>query len=362
MKHSPLRNQHESLSAKMADFGGWLMPIDYPATGTIVEHTSVRERVGIFDVSHLGKASVRGKGALELLNRAFTNDLTKVGSGQAQYTMMCNEAGGVIDDLIVYRHSDEDFFLVPNAANTSDVVAALKALAGPEIEIVNLHEAYGVIALQGPRSADVLASIGVNQSLEYMSFEEISVAGCDVILCRTGYTGELGFELLPKWGETEEVWNAIAEAMKTFDGVICGLGARDTLRTEMGYPLHGHELSLEITPVQASANWAVGWAKNEFVGDEVLRQERTSGPTRRSVGLKVLGRGIPRAHMQVHSSTGEIIGEVTSGTFSPTLKYGIALALVSPAFKIGEKVAIDIRGNMVEVEIVKVPFVPSHVK
>jgi aminomethyltransferase len=362
MKHSPLRKQHESLSAKMADFGGWLMPIDYPATGTIVEHTAVRERVGIFDVSHLGKASVRGPGALDLLNRAFTNDLTKVGSGQAQYTMMCNSSGGVIDDLIVYRHSDEDFFLVPNASNTSDVVAELVALAGAGIEIENLHDAYGVIAVQGPQSAAVLTSLGVNQNLEYMSFEEVVVAGCEVILCRTGYTGELGFELLPKWDETEKVWDAVVAAMKNFDGVICGLGARDTLRTEMGYPLHGHELSLEITPVQASASWAVGWSKPDFVGADVLRKEREDGPSRRSVGLKTVGRGIPRAHMNVHSVDGEIIGEVTSGTFSPTLKYGIALAQVSPMFKIGQKVSIDIRGNMCEVEIVKVPFVPSHVK
>ena len=362
MKHSPLRKQHESLSAKMADFGGWLMPIDYPATGTIAEHTSVRERVGIFDVSHLGKASVRGNGALELLNLAFTNDLTKIGDGQAQYTMMCNSSGGVIDDLIVYRHSDEDFFLVPNASNTSDVVAGLAALAGADIEVVNLHEAFGVIAVQGPKSVEVLKAIGVEQALEYMSFAQVIIAGCEVILCRTGYTGELGFELLPTWEDAEKIWLAITDKMKAFDGVICGLGARDTLRTEMGYPLHGHELSLEITPVQASANWAVGWTKSDFVGAEILRGERADGPARRSVGLKTIGRGIPRAHMQVHSLEGEVIGEVTSGTFSPTLKYGIALALVSPAFKIGQKVSIDIRGNMCEVEIVKVPFVQSHVK
>lgn len=362
MKHSPLRQDHEVLSAKMADFGGWLMPIDYPATGTIVEHTAVRERVGIFDVSHLGKASVKGPGALDLLNRAFTNDLTKIGDGQAQYTMMCNAAGGVIDDLIVYRNSAADFLLVPNAANTTAVVAGLLEMAPTSIEVINLHGKYGVIAIQGPKSPEVLRALGINQNLEYMSFEKVLVADCEVILCRTGYTGELGFELLPLWEDAQKVWSAISTAVAPFDGVVCGLGARDTLRTEMGYPLHGHELSLDITPVQASANWAVGWSKDEFVGDEVLRRERATGPSRRLVGLKTIGRGIPRSHMQVHSPEGEIIGEVTSGTFSPTLKIGIALALVSPTFKVGEHVQIDIRGNFCEVEIVKVPFLPSHVK
>lgn len=346
----------------MADFGGWLMPIDYPATGTVMEHASVRDRVGIFDVSHLGKASVRGPGALDLLNRAFTNDLTKIGDGQAQYTMMCNEAGGVIDDLIVYRINAEDFLLVPNAANTSDVVAALVALAPPSIEIINLHEAYGVIAVQGPKSPEVLLALGVKQDLAYMSFEKVVVAGCEVVLCRTGYTGELGFELLPKWDEAEKVWNAIIGASALFEGVICGLGARDTLRTEMGYPLHGHELSLAITPVQASASWAVGWSKAEFVGHEILRQEKSGGPKRKLVGLKAIGRGIPRPHMRVFSQDGQDIGEVTSGTFSPTLKIGIALALISPIFKIGQTVRVDIRGNLCDVEIVKVPFVESHVK
>lgn len=346
----------------MADFGGWLMPIDYPATGTIEEHRAVREAVGIFDVSHLGKASVRGPGSLDLLNRAFTNDLTRIGDGQAQYTLMCNLDGGVIDDLIVYRNNSEDFLLVPNAANTPDVVAALQALAAPSIEIIDLHEAFGVIAVQGPKSGEVLLALGIDANLDYMSFTKVIVSGCEVVLCRTGYTGELGYELLPKWSDAEKVWNAIIDASQPFGGVVCGLGARDTLRTEMGYPLHGHELSLDITPVQASANWAVGWNKEYFVGSEVLRAEKSDGPTRRLVGLKAIGRGIPRAHMRVLSIDGEEIGEVTSGTFSPTLKIGIALALVSPAYKIGQKVGIDIRGNVCEVEIVKVPFVESHVK
>jgi aminomethyltransferase len=362
MKHSPLHAQHLSLGAKMADFGGWLMPIDYPATGTIVEHTAVRERVGIFDVSHLGKASVKGVGALDFLNRALTNDLNRIEDGQAQYTMLCNQDGGVIDDLIVYRNDSDDFLLVPNASNTADVVKALQSLASEEIEIVNLHEKYGVIAVQGPDSGGVLAALGVEQNLEYMSFDAVNIAGCEVILCRTGYTGEKGFELLPLWNEAEKIWRAITQAMSAFNGVICGLGARDTLRTEMGYPLHGHELSLEISPVQASANWAVGWNKEEFVGHDALRKERSEGPKRKLQGLKSVGRGIPRAHMEVRDMDGGRIGEVTSGTFSPTLKNGIALALIKPKFVVGDRLTIDIRGTSSEVEVIKLPFVPSHVR
>lgn len=362
MKHSPLYQQHVDRSAKMADFGGWLMPIDYPATGTLVEHAAVRERVGIFDVSHLGKASVKGPGALDFLNSALTNDLNRIGDGQAQYTMICNSLGGVIDDLIVYRNNPQDFFLVPNAANTSEVVAALRSLADSTIEIVNLHEDFGVIAIQGPKSGEVLRSLGVATEMGYMSFSRVTIAEVSVILCRTGYTGEYGFEILPSWRGSLPVWNALVNAIGPFDGVVCGLGARDTLRTEMGYPLHGHELSLDITPVQASANWAVGWNKTHFTGSDVLRIERSEGAARKLQGLKCVGRGIPRSHMAVKSSNGDLVGEVSSGTFSPTLKEGIALAFISPSIGVGDHLLIDVRGKDCEVEVVKLPFVPSHVR
>ena len=346
----------------MADFGGWLMPIDYPDTGVLIEHTAVREKVGIFDVSHLGKASVRGPGALEFLNSALTNDLNRIVDGQAQYTMICNEAGGVIDDLIVYRNSAEDLFLVPNASNTADVVAALQKLAPAGIEIKNLHESFGVIAIQGPKSAAVLETLGVDTGLDYMSFAHVTIAGSTVILCRTGYTGEFGFEILPSWSQAEHVWDTLVTVMREFDGVVCGLGARDTLRTEMGYPLHGHELSLDITPVQANASWAVGWKKSDFTGADVLRKERTDGAGRILRGLKCIGKGIPRGGMSVKSASGVHVGEVTSGTFSPTLKNGIALALVATNLEIGDQLVVDIRGRDCEVEIVKLPFVPSHVR
>jgi aminomethyltransferase len=323
-----LHQKHIDLNAKMADFGGWLMPIEYPGAGVLAEHTAVRERVGLFDVSHLGKASVIGASALEFLNTQVTNDLNRIADGQAQYTMLCNPDGGVVDDLIVYRNSATDLFLIPNASNTTDVVAIISAAAPSGIEVVNLHEKHAVLALQGPKAAAVIESLGVVPTMDYMAFSHVAIAGCDVILCRTGYTGEHGYELVPTWGDASQVWDALVAAMAQFDGLICGLGARDTLRTEMGYPLHGHELSLEITPVQAGSTWAVGWKKETFRGSDALRSEKESGPHRILRGLQSTDRGIPRAGMDVKNSSGEVIGIVTSGTFSPSLKTGIALALV----------------------------------
>ena len=346
----------------MADFGGWLMPIEYPGAGVLAEHAAVRERVGLFDVSHLGKASVRGSEALEFLNSQFTNDLNRIADSQAQYTMCCDESGGVIDDLIVYRNSAEDFFLIPNASNTAEVVSVLKANAPEGIVIENLHEEYGVIALQGPRASNVLASLGVDTDIEYMSFKEILIDGEKALLCRTGYTGEYGFEIVPTSQSTPRIWRALANAIAPFEGAICGLGARDTLRTEMGYPLHGHELTLTITPVQANAQWAVGWKKERFTGSSVLHNERENGATRILRGLAAMDRGIPRAGMVVKSADGKVIGEITSGTFSPTLKHGIALALLAPELTVGDSVLIDIRGRECQAKVVALPMVESHVR
>jgi aminomethyltransferase len=361
MKQSPLHERHLARNAKMADFGGWLMPIEYPGAGVLAEHAAVRERVGLFDVSHLGKASVIGEGALDFLNSMLTNDLTKIADGAAQYSMLCNSDGGVIDDLIVYRNSEADFFIVPNASNTSAVVLDLQSKAPAGITVTNLHNEYGVIALQGPLAAKVLAHFGLQIEIDYMAFTYVSIAGCDVIVCRTGYTGEYGFEVLPKWSQALTVWDALVEQVEANDGLVCGLGARDTLRTEMGYPLHGHELSLEISPVMASASWAVGWNKAQFQGSEVLQDQKVKGVTRRLVALKSLDRGIPRPDMQVLSD-GVEVGIVTSGTFSPSLKVGIALALVNSEFKVGQQLTLDVRGRTSAVEIVKLPFMTSHVR
>ena len=362
MKISPLNQKHLELNAKMADFGGWMMPIEYPGAGVLAEHAAVRERVGIFDVSHLGKASVSGVGALTFLNQCLTNDLTKISDGSAQYTLLCTPQGGVVDDLIAYRNSETDFFLVPNASNTTDVVSVLQGQAPASITVTNLHSDYAVLAVQGPLAPKVLEALGINTNIDYMAFAHVNIADADVILCRTGYTGELGYELLPKAKDAVAVWDALVAAIAPLDGLICGLGARDTLRTEMGYPLHGHELSLDISPVEASASWAVGWKKESFLGSDVLLSQKNGSAKRKSVAIKSLDRGIPRAGMSIKNSKGEVIGEVTSGTFSPTLKHGIALALVSKDVAVGDQLIVDVRGRESQSEVVKLPFVTSHVR
>jgi aminomethyltransferase len=362
MKNSPLHSRHLALEAKMADFGGWLMPIEYPATGVLSEHSAVRERVGLFDVSHLGKASVRGDGALEFLNSMFTNDLNRITDGQGQYTLLCNAAGGVIDDLIVYRNGADDFFLVPNASNTGEVVKDLQSKAPAGVHIENLHEEFGVIALQGPLSSSILKNFDVECEMDYMSFSQITIGDFPALLCRTGYTGEQGFEIIPLRVHVESVWDLLAEQVLRAGGAICGLGARDTLRTEMGYPLHGHELSLTISPVQASATWAIGWKKGEFQGSQALIEEKSAGVARRMRGLRSNDRGIPRAEMKITDASGAPIGIVTSGTFSPTLRVGIALALVDSSYSTGDQVSIDIRGRTCEATIVELPFVPARVR
>jgi aminomethyltransferase len=216
--------------------------------------------------------------------------------------------------------------------------------------------------VQGPLAPKVLDALGISTDIDYMAFAHVNIAGADVILCRTGYTGELGYELLPKAKDAVAVWDALTAAIAPLDGLICGLGARDTLRTEMGYPLHGHELSLGISPVEASASWAVGWKKEPFIGSDVLLSQKNGSVERKSVAIKSIDRGIPRAGMSVKNSQGEVIGEVTSGTFSPTLKHGIALALVSKEVTVGDQLTVDVRGRESQAEVVKLPFVTSHVR
>jgi glycine cleavage system T protein (aminomethyltransferase) len=359
---SPLHDRHVALGAKMADFGGWSMPIEYPGGGVVAEHTAVRERVGVFDVSHLGKARVSGPGAADFVNACLTNDLRRIGPGQAQYTMCCTESGGVVDDLIQYLRSDEDVFLIPNAANTATVVEMLAAAAPDGITVENLHHDYGVIAVQGPRSDEVVRSLGLPADHDYMSFVETEWEGLPVIVCRTGYTGERGYEVVPAWDATASLWDALVEAVTREGGLPAGLGARDTLRTEMGYPLHGNDLSPDITPVMAGAAWAVGWDKEAFWGKEALTAERAakSGPLTR--GLVVTGRGIPRPHCEVRDAAGTVVGEVTSGTFSPTRKQGIALALLDRSVTLGDDVVVDVRGRELPATVTKPPFVEAGVR
>ncbi len=358
---SPLDARHRALGAKMADFGGWQMPIEYAGGGVLREHTAVRDRVGVFDVSHLGKALVRGPGAADFVNRCFTNDLRKIAPPKAQYTMCCDEqTGGVVDDLIQYVTSEDEVLLVPNAANTAEVVRRLQAAAPDGIEVTDEHEDYGVIAVQGPRSADVLQALGLPTDLGYMSFTTAAWEGTDVIVLRSGYTGEKGFELLPHWADTPALWDALLEATSPLGGLPCGLGARDTLRTEMGYPLHGNDLSMDITPNMARAGWAVGWGKDEFWGKDVLTAQRAEKSCRLTWGLLANGRGIPRAHCPVTTDDGTVVGEVTSGTMSPLLKQGIALALLDRGYAEGDELVVDVRGRPLPVTVVKPPFVEVH--
>lgn len=362
MKNSPIAAKHLELNAKMADFGGWLMPIEYPKTGVIQEYNSVRTQVGVFDVSHLGKISVVGEGSLEFLNTALTNDLNRIIPGQAQYTLICNDNGGVIDDLIVYQNSASNFFLVPNASNNAAVFEVLKLTAPSQVTVSNLHEDFAVFAVQGPKSVSMLDSLGIDTDIDYMQFLNAKIGDSELIVCRTGYTGELGFEIIPSWQNAEKVWSQLMQAAEKFNGTACGLGARDILRTEMGYPLHGHEISLSISPIEASASWAVAFDKADFTGKEVLKNQKQNGTNLKLKAILATDRAIPRKDMQVKNVSGEIVGLVTSGTFSPALKKGIGLALINSDISKGDKVLIDVRGKDSVFEIVSLPFVPSKVR
>ena len=360
---SPLHDRHITLGAKLAEFGGWEMPLEYADGGVLAEHKAVRESVGIFDVSHLGKATVRGPGAFAYLNSCLTADLNKIGPGQAQYTLCCDDDGGVVDDLIAYVHSDDHVFLIPNAANTTELVRRLVERAPASIEIANLHEDFVVLAVQGPSSDEVLSAMGLPVAHDYMSFDDVEFDGHPITVCRTGYTGERGYELVAPAGAGEALWDAVIEAGQGYGIRACGLGARDTLRTEMGYPLHGQDLSLVISPVMARAGWAVGWAKPAFWGKAALAAQKTElaagGATslRASRGIIAEGRGIPRPAMVVRSGDGTEIGSVTSGTFSPTLRKGIALALLDPTVAIGDEVTVDVRNRSEAFTVAKPPFV-----
>jgi aminomethyltransferase len=318
----------------------------------------------VFDVSHLGKATVRGPGARDFVNSCLTNDLGRIAPGQAQYTLCCDESGGVVDDLIAYLVSDDEVFLVPNAANTAEVVRRLAAAAPDGIEVLGQHTDFGVLAVQGPRAAEVLDGLGLPAGQDYMAYADAVWNDAPVRICRTGYTGERGYELIPAWSATPALWDALTEQIRDLGGMPAGLGARDTLRTEMGYPLHGQDLSLDITPVQARSGWAVGWKKGAFWGRDALLAEKADGPQRTLRGLLALDRGIPRAHMPVLTASGDTIGEVTSGTFSPSRRVGIGLALISTdaAVEDGDEVEIDVRGRRSRVQVVRPPFVESHVR
>lgn len=368
--HSPLHERHEAAGAKFAEFGGWLMPLEYAGGGVLAEHHAVRDAVGLFDVSHLGKALVTGPGAMDFLNRCLTNDLHRVGPGRAQYTMLCNDRGGVVDDLIAYVKAEDEVFLIPNAANTATVVQLLADRAraeGGEVEVANQHREFAVLAVQGPAAEQVMTGLALPTGMDYMGFEVVrrgqGTGAWTMTVCRTGYTGEKGWELVVPAEHAVEVFDEVVAAGQSHGLRLCGLGARDTLRTEMGYSLHGNDITPDINPVEAGLGWAVGWKKVEpFCGSEVLRQVKAEGPGRRMRGLLALGRGIPRHGMTVVDDAGEVVGEVTSGTFSPTLKQGIALALVDSRFELGDEVGVLVRNRTERFQLVKPPFVTPEVR
>jgi aminomethyltransferase len=359
---SPLHERHAALGAKFAPFGGWEMPLEYAGGGVLKEHSAVREAVGVFDVSHLGKARVTGAGAAAFINACLTNDLDRIKPGKAQYTLCCDEAtGGVVDDIIAYLHGDDHVFLIPNAANTTEVVRRLTDAKPDGIAVVNEHRDYAVLAVQGPRSAELLAALGLPIDHEYMSFETATFDGVELTVCRTGYTGEHGYELVVPSADAVKIWDALFGT--DIPARACGLAARDTLRTEMGYALHGQDLSPEITPVQARVGWAVGWKKPRFWGRAVLLTEKENGPRRQSWGLVATDRGIPRPHMTVYVGE-KPVGEITSGTFSPTRKVGVALALLDTAAGLseGDTVEVDVRGRRSIMTVTKPPFVTPSVR
>jgi len=359
---SPLHERHVALGAKFAEFGGWTMPLEYP-TGVVKEHTAVREAVGIFDVSHLGKATVAGPGAAAYVDATLSNSLAKIRPGKAQYTLCCDEeSGGIVDDLIVYWHDDERVLLVPNAANTAEVVRRLADAAPEGVSVTDEHRDHVVLAVQGRFSDEVLAAVGMPVGHEYMSFAEAPFEGATVVVCRTGYTGERGYELVAPVAVAEPLWDALTAAGEAHGIAACGLGARDTLRTEMGYPLHGQDISLDVSPNEARLGWAVGWKKDAFWGRDVLLAERAEGPKRILRGLIATGRGIPRPHMSVSLTPDVLLGEITSGTFSPTLRKGVGLALL-PAFVAEDaEVGVDIRGRREIFRLTKPPFVDPSVR
>ncbi|MCI0635923.1 MAG: glycine cleavage system aminomethyltransferase GcvT [Actinobacteria bacterium] len=354
LRHGPLEALHGELGAKLGGFGGWLMPIEY--AGTLSEHRSVRERVGLFDLSHLGKVDVVGAAAFDALQGLLTNDLRRIGVGRAQYHHLLNERGGVEEDLFVYRLGEQRWFVVPNASNKDAVVSAIRAAGA---EVVD-HDDWTFLGVQGPRSHAVIGALWPEAvELAFRGCRTVERHGTEIVLARTGYTGERGYELFAPGEVAEEVWTALSDAGRPFHIEPCGLGARDVLRLEMGYPLYGQDLMPDRTSLEAGMAWAVAMDKGGFVGREALMRQAEQGPPSLLRGLLTSDRRhIPRAHQRVRAGDSEA-GEVTSGTFSPLLGRGIALAYLSPpdAFEEGREVEIDIRGRAAPATVVRTPFV-----
>jgi len=358
LRHTPLESEHRRLGAKLGPFAGWNMPIEYE--GALAEHKAVRERVGLFDLTHLGKVDVTGPGALGMLQHVVTNDLSKAAVGEALYNLVLNDGGGVIEDLIVYRLEDERYFVVPNASNAPRVLRMLEEEKAEGRLHLMYHQDWCFLAVQGPESVHVTAKLFPEATdLAFMQCVETEYHRRPVILTRSGYTGEVGFELFTYQDIAVQLWRELMEAAEPFGGMPCGLAARDVLRLEMGYPLYGQDLFESVTALEAGLSWAVSFDKGDFRGRDALLRQREQGLPSRLRGLLMEERRhIPRAHYPVMLGD-DIVGEVTSGTFSPLLQKGIALAYLWPheEIELGTKVEVDVRGRRGRAAVARPPFV-----
>lgn len=365
LKRTALFEEHQRLGGRLIDFGGWELPVQY--TGVMDEHLACRTAAGLFDVSHMGEVHVEGADAEDYLNYLVSNNVAKLAEGQAQYTVMCNENGGIVDDLVIYRRSRDRFLVVVNASNTEKDFAHMTKVKGAfrgrtsDLRVTNESAKYTQIAIQGPKAAVILQEITSTplQPIKTYWFAEGTVLNAiPAVLARTGYTGEDGFEVYVPWEKGPEVWRALLEKGQAMGLKACGLGARDTLRLEMKYPLYGHELTDETNPLEAGVGWVVKLDKGDFVGKTKIVAAKEAGLRRKLIGLKLLDRGIPRQGYSVHGvDGGERVGEVTSGTQSPSTKQAIAIAYVPTSLAAeGTRLTVDIRGTKIPAEVVPTPF------
>jgi aminomethyltransferase len=358
LKKTPLNARHRASAARMVPFGGWDMPVEY--SGITAEHLAVRERAGLFDVSHMGQIEIAGKNAIDAVQRISCNDASKLAVGQAQYSGLLSEAGTFIDDLLVYRLAPQHFLLVVNASHIpTDYAHIAQHIAGcGDAVAVDASARYALIAVQGPSALRIVQPLtGIDlASLKYYWFAHGEVASVRGTVSRTGYTGEDGFEIFVPPAASDRVWQALLQAGEPEGLVPCGLGARDTLRLEAGMRLHGNDIDETVTPLEADLDWIVGWKKPDFLGAGVLRRQKAEGVSRKLVGFEMLDRGIARQGYDTYVD-GEKAGRVTSGTQTPFLKKAIGLAYVPAGHAtIGSEFEVDIRGRRTRARVVPVPF------
>jgi aminomethyltransferase len=357
VKRTPFYTIHKQLGAKLIEFGGYEMPVQYE--GILAEHKAVRSSLGVFDVSHMGEVEVKGKNAKAFLQRLTTNDVSVLENGKAQYSAMLYDNGTVVDDLIVYRMTDEHYFLIINASNTEKDVEWMKQHLMPDMTLDNISDAMSLLAVQGKNAEAALQKLtSVNlAAIKYYHFAEGTLAGAPMIISRTGYTGEPGFELCFKNEFAESAWNALFDAGKPFSIKPIGLGARDTLRLEMGYSLYGHEIDDTTNPIEAGLGWITKLDKGEFIGREACVTAKATA-SRKLIGFVLKERAIARQGFEICDEAGRVIGKVCSGTLSPMLDKPIGTGYVETAFaKPGGKIFLKIRGTLSEADVTKPPFI-----